>query len=889
MACVLCRKRKLRCDGARPACATCARLSHDCVYDEVRKKSGPKRGYVKALEARLAQVETMLKTQDPSPTTENHSNGLEDVSTNTTASSTAKKRALPGLPDMDISYVDDYASFDPGLSGLVNDAAAELGSIMTNLQGNVPDMNNANLQQNNSVPGDPSMTDPMQMMQDSWGALIGLDVEEPLPPPDMIDEMNQIYFDFVHPTGPMLHRPRYSMAMANTSPKLRPPVALQYIVWALAASVSDKYDSFQRHYYERARYYFDRDEMRGQGEGVLSVAHVQALVLITAYEFKTLMFPRAWGSCGRASRLALMLSLHRVDGSAMDVKQCLPPPKDWIEREERRRTFWSCFSTDRYASIGTGWPMTIDEADAKTDLPSNEDAYERGIPEPSISLEEASQISGVSKLSPMGATTLLACLFGRNLLHLHRPTANENEDDLSGEFWKRHRKLDNIILNVSMGLPEKLRLPTAVGNPNSIFVNMCLHTSTICLHQAAIFKAEKHRQLAKVSAESKARCITAAAEIANIMRLSSHQDMSGFNPFTCFCLYVSARVFVQYMKARPKDDQTKSSIFFMLAAMHAMKRKNPLAESFLVQLDVDLEGAGLDDIRKFSSAPPIFAATETTRGHCPVDQMMPALDSLNGDRPKMNTYGDNGIAMHSAPRTHTGPGSQMFNDGENDSVLETFGSTSRTAYRIAKNASEYRHLPAGSRFSGIVPTATNFAPDMPIRSRHESTVHSLSPDNMDFSGSGSGNSPNSTMNSSSGRVSSIASTTSPNTNPDDSQQPSRPNIKKYGILPSADFNMSMEPNVNYNDHDTFSSNNDNTTFDFSQPSTGSSAYEFSQYTQEGFDFSQQKTGMTPAGVTDLGSMTDAEFNAMMSGVTGWEGDGIDQGGEGRFYSMPGQQ
>jgi len=63
-ACTLCRKRKLRCDGTRPSCATCSRLSHDCRYDEVRKKSGPKRGYVKVLEARLAQVESLLKTQD---------------------------------------------------------------------------------------------------------------------------------------------------------------------------------------------------------------------------------------------------------------------------------------------------------------------------------------------------------------------------------------------------------------------------------------------------------------------------------------------------------------------------------------------------------------------------------------------------------------------------------------------------------------------------------------------------------------------------------------------------------------------------------------------------------------------------------------------------------
>jgi hypothetical protein len=58
-----------------------------------------------------------------------------------------------------------------------------------------------------------------------------------------------------------------------------------------------------------------------------------------------------------------MMQLHRLDGVGLDVKQCLPPPKDWTEREERRRTFWMAFCVDRYASIGTGWPMTIDERD----------------------------------------------------------------------------------------------------------------------------------------------------------------------------------------------------------------------------------------------------------------------------------------------------------------------------------------------------------------------------------------------------------------------------------------------------------------------------------------------------------------------------------------------
>ena len=55
IACVICRKRKLKCDGDKPSCGTCKRLGHKCGYDEVRRKSGPKRGYVKELEARLGE------------------------------------------------------------------------------------------------------------------------------------------------------------------------------------------------------------------------------------------------------------------------------------------------------------------------------------------------------------------------------------------------------------------------------------------------------------------------------------------------------------------------------------------------------------------------------------------------------------------------------------------------------------------------------------------------------------------------------------------------------------------------------------------------------------------------------------------------------------------
>lgn len=268
------------------------------------------------------------------------------------------------------------------------------------------------------------------------------------------------------------------------------------------------------------------------------------------------------------------------------------------------------FCQDRYASIGTGWPMTIDEKDILTDLPASDEAFEMSKPERTLSLPDSMSPSGASKLSAFGGIVLMACLFGRNLIHLHRPDADDRDNDLNGEFWKRHRNMDNILLNTSLSMPSHLKLPSGLSNPNIVFTNMNIHTSTICLHQAAIYKADKNHLPASISAESKVRCITAANEIASVMRMISHMDLSSvsltashapysrtnqfqMNPFISFCLYVAARVFVQYLKSRPDDSQTGDSLRFLLSAMNALKRKNPLTESFLVQLDVDLEGLGM--------------------------------------------------------------------------------------------------------------------------------------------------------------------------------------------------------------------------------------------------------------------------------------------------------
>ncbi|CDS02685.1 hypothetical protein LRAMOSA00090 [Lichtheimia ramosa] len=58
-ACVICRKKKIKCDGTKPECNHCRDSNTQCEYTE-SKKRGPRKGYVQMLEERLAQMERRI-------------------------------------------------------------------------------------------------------------------------------------------------------------------------------------------------------------------------------------------------------------------------------------------------------------------------------------------------------------------------------------------------------------------------------------------------------------------------------------------------------------------------------------------------------------------------------------------------------------------------------------------------------------------------------------------------------------------------------------------------------------------------------------------------------------------------------------------------------------
>jgi hypothetical protein len=66
------------------------------------------------------------------------------------------------------------------------------------------------------------------------------------------------------------------------------------------------------------------------------------------------------------------------------------------------------------------------------------------------------------------------------------------------------------------------------------------------------------------------------------------------NPFMPFCLFVAARIYLQCYKMQPENDGARSALQFLLLAMAVLRSTNPMADSFLVQLELELEGTGVE-------------------------------------------------------------------------------------------------------------------------------------------------------------------------------------------------------------------------------------------------------------------------------------------------------
>jgi hypothetical protein len=365
----------------------------------------------------------------------------------------------------------------------------------------------------------PFQMDPTFGIDANTYELISLGIEEPFPPESTVLELEKIYFAKVHHKVPMIHPGRYQASQLLPAHR-RPPVCLRYSILATAALVSKDYQEMAETFYLRARKYAEIDEIKGLGEAALTVGHVQCWHLIITYENHTMAFSRSSRSAARAIKLSQMTGLHCLDKSSTTANTVLQDPQDWIELEERRRVFWVGFQADRYTSLCTGLPMSINEADVSTLLPASEEAFENGVPEQTLSLSAASSGDGTSNIHCFAAMCVLASILGENVLHMHRPTPQDYPNDpVNGQFWKRHYAMEKKLLNMIQNIPSHLTLPGNLRDPEIVFFNLTLHAAIINWHQAAISKAREFNFRPDIIQNSLKQCEQSARSIVSIMRM----------------------------------------------------------------------------------------------------------------------------------------------------------------------------------------------------------------------------------------------------------------------------------------------------------------------------------------------------------------------------------
>lgn len=152
-----------------------------------------------------------------------------------------------------------------------------------------------------------------------------------------------------------------------------------------------------------------------------------------------------------------------------------------------------------------------------------------------------SKLPGVKNLSLFAANATIAALFGRTLTHLHRKDLSyegnsSNQDD--DTFWRRHRYLDTVLLHTLQYLPDDLRIRSGISSPQIVLLHINIQASTICLHQAAVFRAQKTSptpQIDATVADSKARCLHATESMMTILRLLDPAVLQNVRPL----LYLS--------------------------------------------------------------------------------------------------------------------------------------------------------------------------------------------------------------------------------------------------------------------------------------------------------------------------------------------------------------
>ncbi|KAJ2907209.1 hypothetical protein MKZ38_006503 [Zalerion maritima] len=350
LACIACRRKKIRCSGEKPACKHCLRSRIPCVYKVTTRKAAPRTDYMAMLDKRLKRMEERIIKIIPKS---------EQEAASSSVTRAVVKPAIPGT------------------------ISANKSSKKKQSEENDLDQWATRSQSKTRLDGKSNKIASLHFHEVEDNKLL-TEGSKALPDKEIQEHLANVFFENIYGQAyHLLHKPSYMRKLKNGT--LPPVLILSVCAVAARFSTHPKFGATAN--------FLRGEEWAREARDIVTrryewpnITILTCLLILGLHEFGTCQGGRSWALGGQATRMAFALQLHKdleFDPASLDGTA----PLSFIDKEIRRRTMWACFLMDRFNSSGTDRPMFIREETVKIPLPIKEKYFQLDMPGPTETLD----------------------------------------------------------------------------------------------------------------------------------------------------------------------------------------------------------------------------------------------------------------------------------------------------------------------------------------------------------------------------------------------------------------------------------------------------------------------------------------------------------------------
>ncbi|KAI1854690.1 hypothetical protein JX266_000808 [Neoarthrinium moseri] len=527
LACIVCRRKKIRCSGEKPSCKHCMRSRIPCVYKVTTRKAAPRTDYMAMLDKRLKRMEDRIikivpkSEQDPA------------------AANVVRAQVKPQIP----------SSAPTAKQGAKKRAADEAFGA---------DLDSWARHPQKAKPEDSNKPASLQVQEREDGKLLN-EGREALPSMEIQTHLADVFFENIYGQAyHLLHKPSY---MRKLKADALPPVLVLSVCAVSARFSSHPIFTNKPHFLRGEEWAAHARDIVTRRYEWPNITILTCLLILGLHEFGTCHGGRSWSLGGQAIRMAFALQLHKD----LEYDPTRPSPDtrlSFIDREIRRRTMWACFLMDRFNSSGTDRPMFIKEETIRIQLPIKEKLFQLDMPGPTEDLdgkvphpvpEDEGQLSSAKDNMGVAAYMIKSiALWGKIINFLNQGGKDADRHamwDTSSEYTTLLQQAEDFAGGLPAGLKytsENLHLHDTEGMANQfLFLHISIQQNILFMNRFAVSSPAGLSQTDVPSAfvtKAGAKAFAAANRISDLLRDADSYLIAA--PFVGYCAFLSGTVHI---------------------------------------------------------------------------------------------------------------------------------------------------------------------------------------------------------------------------------------------------------------------------------------------------------------------------------------------------------